>query len=140
MRRGRSTPDGGGPSSSPMQIAAPQFSVIAVECFERPVRLRLPFRFGAVTLNEAIEAFVRARIRLSDGRESIGATAELMIPKWFDKDPARSNAENVDQLRLSLALACEAYTADATPRLRVIASTAVRFAFFRAAAMPTRDC
>ena len=72
-----------------MQIAAPQFSVIAVECFERPVRLRLPFRFGAVTLNEAIEAFVRARIRLSDGRESIGATAELMIPKWFDKDPAR---------------------------------------------------
>ncbi len=84
--------------------AVPAFSVIAVECFERAVRLRLPFRFGAATLTETIEGFVRARIRLADGRESIGATAELMIPKWFDKDPVRSNADNVDQLRLALAL------------------------------------
>jgi hypothetical protein len=97
-------------------VDVPVFKVIGIDFFERPVRLRLPFRFGAVTLTEAIEAFVRARIRLADGRESVGATAELMVPKWFDKDPRRSNAENVDQLRLSLALARDAYTADATPR------------------------
>ncbi|TMH04495.1 MAG: hypothetical protein E6H67_10650 [Betaproteobacteria bacterium] len=97
-------------------VDVPVFKVIGIELFERPVRLRLPFRFGAVTLTEATEAFVRARIRLADGREIVGATAELMVPKWFDKDPGRSNAENVDQLRSSLALARVAYTADATPR------------------------
>jgi hypothetical protein len=97
-------------------VDVPVFKVTGIEFFERPVRLRLPFRFGAVTLTEAVEAFVRARIRFADGRESVGATAELMVPKWFDKDPRRSNAENVDQLRLSLSLAREAYTADATSR------------------------
>jgi hypothetical protein len=97
-------------------VDVPVFKVIGIELFERSVCLRLPFRFGAVTLTEATEAFVRARIRLADGREIVGATAELMVPKWFDKDPGRSNAENVDQLRSSLVLARAAYTADATPR------------------------
>src|SRR5208282_5626358 len=91
-------------------------NVVAIDCFERPVRLRLPFRFGAATLTEAIQAFVRARIRLPDGRESVGGTAELMVPKWFDKDPALSDAANVDQLRCALALARDAYLADAIPR------------------------
>ena len=92
------------------------FSVVAIDCFERPVPLRLPFRFGAATVREAVQAFVRARIRLGDGREFVGGTAELMVPKWFDKDPALSNAANVDQLRQALALARDAYLADAVPR------------------------
>jgi hypothetical protein len=92
------------------------FSVVAIDCFERPVHLRLPFRFGAATVSEAIQAFVRVRIRLADGREFVGGTAELMVPKWFDKDPALSHAANVDQLRRALALAREAYLADAIPR------------------------
>ena len=97
-------------------FSSPVFTVVAIDCFERPVRLRLPFGFGATTLTEAIQAFVRARIRLPDGRESVGATAELMVPKWFDKNPALSNKDDVDQLRLALALTSEAYTADTTPR------------------------
>jgi hypothetical protein len=97
-------------------LSTPAFSVVAIDCFERPVRLRLPFRFGATTLTEAIQAFVRARIRLPDGRESVGATAELMVPKWFDKNPELSNEDNVDQLRDALVLAREAYMADSAPR------------------------
>ena len=31
--------------------------------------------------------FVRARIRLADGREGEGISAELLVPKWFDKSP-----------------------------------------------------
>jgi hypothetical protein len=95
---------------------APRFVVVAVDCFERPLRYRLPFRFGAATLTSGVQAFVRARIRTSDGRESVGATAELMVPKWFDKDPSRTNEENVQTLRSSLALAADAYTSDRTPR------------------------
>jgi enolase-like protein len=90
-------------------MQAPRFRVLSLHHHERDVRLRMPFRFGVVTLTEAPQAFVRARIRLEDGRESDGAAAEMLAPKWFDKNPALSNEQNFDQLRLSLSLAREAY-------------------------------
>jgi hypothetical protein len=86
-------------------MSAPKLRLIAADFFERPVRLRLPFRFGAVTLREAPQVFVRARIRLADGREGEGVSAEMLVPKWFDKSPNLTNEENFAQLRLSLALA-----------------------------------
>jgi L-alanine-DL-glutamate epimerase-like enolase superfamily enzyme len=94
-----------------LRQAAPRFRVIEIELKERDVRLRMPFRFGVVTLTGAPQAFVRARIRLEDGREAWGAAAELLAPKWFDKDPALSNEDNFEQLRRSLALARDAYLA-----------------------------
>ena len=91
----------------------PSFSIVAIELYERPVRLRLPFRFGAATVTQAPQAFVRARIRLTGGgwknSEATGASAELMIPKWFDKSPQRSNADNIADLRLALLAAATAY-------------------------------
>jgi hypothetical protein len=94
-----------------LRQAAPRFRVIEIALKERDVRLRLPFRFGVVTLTESPQAFARARIRLEDGREGAGAAAELLAPKWFDKDPALSNEDNFEQLRRSLALARDAYLA-----------------------------
>lgn len=84
---------------------APRLRLIAVDCFEREVGLRLPFRFGVVTLREAPQRFVRARVRTADGREGEGISAELLVPKWFDKSPGLSNDDNFDQLRRSLASA-----------------------------------
>ncbi len=78
------------------------------EAFERPVRLRLPFRFGAATLREARQIFLRVRIEDAQGRSAEGMAAELMVPKWFDKSPELSNADNETQLRRSLALALDA--------------------------------
>ena len=95
---------------------APRFTVTAIELFERPVTFRLPFRFGAATVTEAPQAFVRASIRATDGRDAQGMTAELMIPKWFDKSPERSNSENIDDLRAALALAATAYCSNSAPR------------------------
>ncbi|OGA13532.1 MAG: mandelate racemase [Betaproteobacteria bacterium RIFCSPHIGHO2_12_FULL_69_13] len=92
-------------------MSAPRLSVPEIALYERDVALRLPFRFGAATLTRAPQAFVRARIRLEDGREAEGAAAELLVPKWFDKNPALSDEENLDQLRSSLALARDAYLA-----------------------------
>ena len=80
-----------------------------VAFFERDVRLRLPFRFGVVTLTEASQVFARARIALEDGREAWGAAAEMLAPKWFDKNPALSNADNAEQLRASLRCARDLY-------------------------------
>jgi hypothetical protein len=83
--------------------------ITALEAYERVVPLRLPFRFGAVTLREARQVFLRARVACAAAGEVWGWAAELMVPKWFDKDPARSHEENLDQLRRSLALACRFY-------------------------------
>jgi hypothetical protein len=90
-------------------MSAPAFTVEAIGLTERDVRLRMPFRFGVVTLTAAPQAFARATIRLADGRSAAGAAAELLAPKWFDKDPALSNDDNFDQLRRAVHLARAAY-------------------------------
>jgi hypothetical protein len=90
-------------------VTAPRLSVVAIELLERDVRLRMPFRFGVVTLTAAPQAFARATVRLADGREATGAAAELLAPKWFDKDPALTNEDNFDQLRRATHLARAAY-------------------------------
>jgi hypothetical protein len=99
-----------------MKTEAPSFTIDDIQLFERPVTLRLPFRFGVVTLTAAPQAYARLRITLPDGRSAWGAAAELMAPKWFDKNPALSNEQNFDQLRRSLLNAVNAYSADPTPR------------------------
>jgi hypothetical protein len=76
----------------------PRFAIVAIELFERPVTLRLPFRFGVVTLTHAPQAFARVRIKVG-AREGSGAAAELLAPKWFDKNLSLSNDDNFDQLR-----------------------------------------
>jgi len=88
-----------------------RFRIREIDLFERPVTLRLPFRFGVVTLTEAPQAFVRARIETEKGAAAVGGAAELMVPKWFDKTPAASNEDNIAQLRASLALARSSYLA-----------------------------
>ena len=86
-----------------------KFSVRRLDFFERDVRLRLPFRFGVVTLTAAPQAFVRAEIALENGKVFEGAAAELLVPKWFDKNPALSNEDNFRQLRSSLFDARDLY-------------------------------
>jgi len=98
-------------------VSAPRIRVLEIERRERVVRLRLPFRFGVVTLREAPQAFVRARVQMDDGREGWSLAAELMVPKWFDKSADLTNEDNFDQLRLALAVYSEAVGANglATP-------------------------
>ena len=106
-QRGREGPakrEGGG--------TAPRLRIRAIELYERPVRFVKPFRFGAVTVEEAPQAFVRALVSVEGKGEAWGSTAEMMMPKWFDKNPARTPAETVDGLRLSLQTARAAYLAD----------------------------
>jgi hypothetical protein len=81
-----------------------------VRLLERDVRLRMPFRFGVVTLTHAIEAYVRVGVELEGAGAGWGAAAEMLAPKWFDKDPALSNEQNVEQLRVSLRVARALYT------------------------------
>lgn len=95
-------------------MTAPVLSVEEIRLHERDVTLRLPFRFGMITLREAPQAFVRCRVRHVDGREGWGMAAEMLVPKWFDKDPDTDNDRNIDDLRAALRLYADAITANGT--------------------------
>lgn len=94
-------------------MKAPHFFVREIRLYERDVHLRLPFRFGVVTLTDAPQCYVHARIEFPDGSTHWGAAAEILAPKWFDKNPALSNEDNFQQLRLALHLARDAYVTPA---------------------------
>ena len=93
-----------------------RFCIDDIRFFERDVVLRLPFRFGAATVRECPQVYVQVRIRFADGSTSLGCAAEMMIPKWFDKNQALSNEENFQQLRDALAAARIAYVSDKSPK------------------------
>ncbi len=59
-----------------------------------PVRTRLPFRFGAATLRETGLLSLRLAAEDERGQGAVGCAADLLVPKWFDKDPAKSPEEN----------------------------------------------
>jgi len=92
-------------------ISAPRLKILGVEAFEAPFRLRMPFRFGVITLTEGLQAIVRVQVRLEDGREGFGYAAEALAAKWFDKSPLLSDAQNQHQLRKAIEIAAEAYRA-----------------------------
>ncbi len=85
-----------------------RFTLLETQRFEWPFTLRLPFRFGVITVTQGRQAVIRARIRLEDGSEGWGVAAETLAAKWFDKDPKLSDAQNEQQLRRALELATEA--------------------------------
>jgi hypothetical protein len=66
-----------------------------------------------VTLRQCFQAFVRARIETPSGRSQWGAAAEMLVPKWFDKNPLLSDTDNFAQQRTVLQLARESYLGDA---------------------------
>ena len=90
-------------------MSAPRLRLAEVERFERRVRLRIPFRFGVITVTEATQAVLRARIEVEGGGSSWGVAAECLGAKWFDKDPRFTDAQNLDQLRQALDLAVGLY-------------------------------
>lgn len=82
-----------------------------VERFERDFKLRLPFRFGVITVTHSTQAILRVRIGLENGRTSEGVAAEALAAKWFEKSPQFSDAQNLDQLRQAIEIAIGHYTA-----------------------------
>jgi hypothetical protein len=77
--------------------------------FERPVRFARPFRFGAVVIDDASQAFVRAEIEVEGRGIFVGASAELLAQKWFDKRPHLTAEETVAEQRRALVIARELY-------------------------------
>src|ERR1700736_1214184 len=87
----------------------PRLAVRDIAFFERPVSFARPFRFGAVVINATPQAFVRVEIEVEGKGVATGASAELLVPKWFDKRPQLTPDETVEELRRSLVIARELY-------------------------------
>jgi hypothetical protein len=81
--------------------------IVEVSWSERPVKMRLPFQFGNTEVRETAEALCTLRIE-AEGRQAEGRSAQLMVPRWFDKRPALSNADTIDELRRVTAAAVDA--------------------------------
>lgn len=97
-------------------MTAPQLTILSAQAFERDLQMRLPFRFGVTTLRNVTQVYLRVRVRsTTTGLEAEGHAAELMVPKWFDKSPVLSEADNVDQLRDSLRNTISLGLDDLTP-------------------------
>ncbi|MBR0811274.1 hypothetical protein JQ544_07045 [Bradyrhizobium diazoefficiens] len=90
---------------------APRLKLRDIAFFERPVQFARPFRFGAITINATPQLFVRVEIEVEGRGTAVGASAELLVPKWFDKRPELSPAQTVDELRRSLEIARALYLA-----------------------------
>jgi hypothetical protein len=92
-------------------MTAPRITLEDLRCFEWPFRLRLPFRFGVITVTHGRQAVLVARVRLENGRVVEGMAAETLAAKWFDKDPALTDEQNEHQLRRAIEIARNAYLA-----------------------------
>ena len=90
----------------------PRIAVRDIVFFERQIPFAKPFRFGAVTITSAAQVFVRAEIEVEGKGKSVGASAELMAPKWFDKRPHLSPEQTVAELRRALEIARDLYLSD----------------------------
>jgi hypothetical protein len=90
----------------------PRLYIRDIALFERPMRFSHPFRFGAVSVAEAPQAFVRVEIEVEGRGRAVGASAEMMMPKWFDKRPQLSPEATIDALRRALLVARDLYLSD----------------------------
>ena len=78
------------------------------------VRTRLPFRFGTAVMTSAPLATLRVVIATADGEEAEGYSSDLLVPKWFEKDPKKSARDDFTALLASIehASAAFSYAAD----------------------------
>ncbi|KZE29401.1 enolase [Chelatococcus daeguensis] len=88
---------------------APRLRLLDIACFERLVPFTHAFRFGAVSVTAAPQAFVCVTVEVEGHGIATGAAAEMMMPKWFDKNPAKSPADTIDDLRAGLTRAAAVY-------------------------------
>lgn len=69
---------------------------------------RLPFRYGMVTLRSAPQMTARVTIE-ANGTTAEGYSADILAPKWFEKDPAKSLEDDFRNLAESARLAARTW-------------------------------
>ncbi len=97
-------------------MSAARITVDEVRFYMRNVRTRMPFKYGVASLTSVpiLHAIVEGTV---EGRSARGVAADILPPKWFDKDPEKGYEDNVNDLLFSARAAARAYSeASRSPR------------------------
>ena len=81
-----------------------------ISFFIRNIKLRLPFRFGAYTMEEVPLLHLAVEAESAEGRRAGGFSADNLVPRWFDKNPAKTVKENILDLLSCARMAGEIYS------------------------------
>ena len=84
-----------------------------VEFFLTDCDTRLPFKFGQVTMTRAPYCVARARVETEDGAVVEGHAADLLVPKWFEKDATKTVTDDWFALLGSARSAANAFSESA---------------------------
>ena len=74
-----------------------QLRIVDTELYLDSCHTRLPFRFGMHTLTQAPLALLHVTIE-ANGRTVDGYASDLLVPKWFEKNAAKTPAQDVASL------------------------------------------
>ncbi len=89
-------------------MKAPSVRVREVGVFLRPVRTRIPFRYGTAVVTDEPIAHLRMAAEV-EGRPVTGVSAAALPPLWFDKDPSRTHEDDIRDLLRSVRTAADVY-------------------------------
>ena len=90
-------------------MSAVEIRLEDVRFYMRNVHTRMPFKYGAAVLTAVPILHVVAQGALKNGTPVRGVAADILPPKWFDKDPAKSYQDNVADLLWAARAARAAY-------------------------------
>ena len=93
-------------------LFAMRLRVRATELFALNLRTRLPFRYGIATMTRVPHLILRLTLEIG-GRMQRGFAADNLPPKWFTKNPATTDREDLADMVEVIRHACE--TARALP-------------------------
>src|ERR1700691_4137916 len=87
-----------------------KLKVISTSLRLQNLRLRIPFRFGIITMTECPHLFLTAQLEI-DGQRAWGIAADSLPNKWFTKDPAALYSDDIADMLKVIRSACEIATA-----------------------------
>jgi L-alanine-DL-glutamate epimerase-like enolase superfamily enzyme len=67
-----------------------KIAVKEIEFYVREMPMRMPFKFGNVVIDKQAALHVGMEVELADGRRARGWAADMLAPRWFDKDADKS--------------------------------------------------
>lgn len=95
---------------------APLLTIRGARFGIRHVPMRMPFRFGMITLTSSAQIHLFLEVETADGRRAIGLAADMLAPKWYDKDRDKSYADNLNDLVAGARAAVDAAMSEPHPQ------------------------
>ncbi len=84
--------------------------VVETRFAERSLQTRLPFKFGVQVLETVRLAELEVVVEATDGRRATGRASDLLVPKWFEKNPASTPEQDAsdlaDSIKAAASIAC----------------------------------